>query len=126
MRRIGFCEERGSGIDKVVFQTELHQLPAPLFEAPGDNMRAVLYAHKPFRQMDKGDKLRAAYLHACLRYVERDFMSNTSLRKRFGIEEKNSAIASRIIKDTLEAGLIVPFDEESSRKYMKYIPIWAK
>ena len=76
--------------------------------------------------MDKGDKLRAAYLHACLRYVERDFMSNTSLRKRFGIEEKNSAIASRIIKDTLEAGLIVPFDEESSRKYMKYIPIWAK
>ena len=29
MRRVGICEERGSGIDKVVFQVELYQLPAP-------------------------------------------------------------------------------------------------
>ena len=29
MRRFRICEERGSGIDKVVFQTELFQLPAP-------------------------------------------------------------------------------------------------
>lgn len=33
MRRINICEERGSGIDKVVFQTELYQLPAPVFES---------------------------------------------------------------------------------------------
>lgn len=32
MRGIGVCEERGSGVDKVVFQTELYQLPAPVFE----------------------------------------------------------------------------------------------
>ena len=35
MRRIGVCEERGSGVDKVVFQTEFYQLPAPLFEIGG-------------------------------------------------------------------------------------------
>jgi ATP-dependent DNA helicase RecG len=34
MRRFRICEERGSGIDKVVFEVELFQLPAPLFEAP--------------------------------------------------------------------------------------------
>ena len=34
MRRFRICEERGSGIDKVVFQVELFQLPAPLFEVP--------------------------------------------------------------------------------------------
>jgi len=28
MRRFRICEERGSGIDKVVFQVELFQLPA--------------------------------------------------------------------------------------------------
>jgi len=28
MRRIHICEERGSGVDKVVYQTELYQLPA--------------------------------------------------------------------------------------------------
>jgi predicted HTH transcriptional regulator len=34
MRRFRICEERGSGIDKVVFQVELFQLPAPLFKGP--------------------------------------------------------------------------------------------
>lgn len=40
MRRFGICEERGSGWDKVVFQTELYQLPAPLPEATGDHTSA--------------------------------------------------------------------------------------
>jgi len=126
MRRIGVCEERGSGIDKVVFQTELFQLPAPLFEVTDEHTRAVLFAFRPFKKMDKSDRVRACYLHACLRYVERDFMTNTTLRARFGIDEKNSAIVSRIIKDTLDAGLIMAYDEDASRKFMKYIPCWAR
>ena len=32
MRRMNVCEERGSGIDKVIFQVELFQLPAPDFQ----------------------------------------------------------------------------------------------
>jgi predicted HTH transcriptional regulator len=39
MRRMGICEERGSGIDKVVFETEYYQLPAPLFEVTGQSTR---------------------------------------------------------------------------------------
>lgn len=35
MRRIGICEERGSGWDKVVFQTEFYRLPPPLVEGGG-------------------------------------------------------------------------------------------
>lgn len=126
MRRIGVCEERGSGVDKVVIQTEIFQLPAPLFETTGEHTRAVLFAHRQFRAMDKADRIRACYLHACLHYVQRDYMTNTTLRDRFGIEEKNSSMASRIIKDASEAGLIVPFDENAGRKYMKYLPWWAK
>jgi ATP-dependent DNA helicase RecG len=34
LRRFRICEERGSGIDKVVSEVELFQLPAPLFEKP--------------------------------------------------------------------------------------------
>ena len=30
MRRIGICEERGSGFDKVVLQTEIYQLSVPV------------------------------------------------------------------------------------------------
>lgn len=125
MRRIGVCEERGSGVDKVVFQTELYQLPAPLFETTDEHTLAVLFAHRELREMDKGDRIRACYLHACLKYVQRDRMTNTTLRERFGIEEKNSATASRIIKETLDAGLVRPYDESTSRKFMKYVPWWA-
>ncbi len=125
MRRIGVCEERGSGIDKVVFQTELFQLPAPNFEITGDNTRAALFAQRPLKKMDKSDRIRACYLHACLKYVNRDHMTNTSLRDRFGIEAKNSAQASRIIKETLDDDLIRPYDESASRKFMKCVPSWA-
>jgi len=125
MRRVGVCEERGSGVDKVVFQTEYYQLPAPVFEETDEHTRCVLFAHREFRDMDKQDRIRATYLHACLRYVQRDYMTNSTLRERFGIEEQNSAMASRIIKDALEAGEIRQFDESASRKYMKYVPWWA-
>jgi ATP-dependent DNA helicase RecG len=77
MRRVGICEERGSGIDKVVFQVEFFQLPAPLFEVPGGFTRAVLFAHKTLSAMDKNDRVRACYLHACLKYVNRDYLTNT-------------------------------------------------
>lgn len=125
MRRIGVCEERGSGVDKVVFQTELYQLPAPLFETTDEHTRAVLFAHREFKEMDKEDRIRACYLHACLKNVQRDFMTNTTLRERFGIEDKNSATASRIIKETIIAGLIRCHDETAGSKARKYLPWWA-
>lgn len=125
MRRIGICEERGSGVDKVVSQTELYQLPAPLFETTEEHTRAVLFGHREFREMDKDDRIRACYLHACLKYVQRDFMTNTTLRERFGIEDKNSAMASRIIKDTLSKGLIRCHDDSVGSKARKYLPSWA-
>lgn len=126
MRRIGVCEERGSGVDKVVFQTEFYQLPAPLFETTDEHTRAVLFAHREFRDMDKADRVRACYLHACLRYVQRDDMTNTTLRERFGIEEKNSSMVSRVIKDTIAAGLIVCHDDTVGSRARKYLPRWAR
>lgn len=125
MRRMGICEERGSGVDKVVFQTELYQLPAPMFEVSGANTRAILFAPRPLNKMDKHDRIRACYLHASLRYVSRDYMTNATLRNRFGISAKNSASASRIIKEAIEAGAIRPFDESAARRLMKYVPFWA-
>lgn len=125
MRRIGICEERGSGVDKVVAISEFYQLPAPLFETTEAHTRAVLFAHRELKEMDRADRIRACYLHACLRYVQRDQMTNTSLRARFGIDEKNSATASRLIREALEAGAIVAYDTNAAKKYMKYLPWWA-
>jgi len=75
--------------------------------------------------MDKKDRIRACYLHACLRYVQRNFMTNTTLRERFGIEPKNSATVSRIIKDTIEADLIRCQDDSVGTKARRYLPWWA-
>ena len=46
MRRFGICEERGSGIDRVVFEMEFFQLPAPRFEVPEEFTRVVLLSGK--------------------------------------------------------------------------------
>lgn len=126
MRRIGVCEERGSGIDKVVFETEFYQLPAPLFETVGDNTRITLFAHRPFSAMDRKERVRATYLHACLRFVERDYLTNTTLRDRFGIDKENSAMVSRVISDALEDNAIKLANPESaSKKFASYQPFWA-
>lgn len=125
MRRVGICEERGSGIDKVVFQIELFQLPAPLFEVPGESMRVTLFGHRVLKDMEKADRVRACYLHACLRYVTRQPMTNTSIRERFGIDEKNAALASRLLGEAVEAGMILVRDSEAGTRNRTYLPFWA-
>lgn len=59
IRRIGVCEERGSGIDKVVFETEFYQLPAPSFETPEVSTRSVLFSYKRLNDMDRSEKVWA-------------------------------------------------------------------
>ena len=126
MRRINICEERGSGIDKVIHWAEVFQLPAPDFQATHQHTKAVLFAYKKLAEMSKADRLRACYQHAALQYVSNSRMTNASLRTRFSISPQNYATASRIIGETLEAGLIKPYDPENrSKKHAKYVPYWA-
>ena len=125
MRRFDICEERGSGIDKVVAQIEAHQLPAPLFETPPGFTRVVLFARKPMADMDRAERVRACYLHACLKHVTRGFLTNASLRQRFGITTNNKAMVSRRIREAVDAGAIKPFDPQAARKLMRYVPFWA-
>ena len=125
MRRLNICEERGSGIDKVLFECEMHQLPAPKFIEGENYTRIILYAHKTLRQMDKEDKIRAAYLHSCLKIVSGEYMTNQTLRDRFGIEDKNYSMASRIISESIKSGMVKDYDpESSSKKHAKYVPFW--
>ena len=45
-----------SGVDKVVFQTEFAQLPAPDFSTAGDNTVAILFGPRALAEMDKRDR----------------------------------------------------------------------
>lgn len=125
MRRVHICEERGTGIDKTVFQTELYQLPAPIFETTDEHTRVVLFAHKNLNAMDKNDRVRACYLHACLKWVSKDYLTNASLRERFGVEEKNKAAVSRYIREAVESNAIKPLDVTAPKRMMRYVPYWV-
>lgn len=126
MRRLGICEEKGSGIDKVVNSAEVFQLPAPDFRVGERRTVSILYAHKPFEEMSGKDRVRACYQHCCLRYVMNEKMTNHSLRERFKQPETKAALVSQVIGATVKAGKIKLDDSSArSRRYACYVPYWA-
>jgi len=126
MRRMGICEEKSSGIDRVVEAAEVYQLPAPDFRSGFQRTSVMLYGPRPFEEMDRNDRVRACYQHCALKWVMSERMTNQSLRERFHLGEDKAAIASQVIAATIEAGLVKP-DESvgGSRKFARYLPFWA-
>jgi ATP-dependent DNA helicase RecG len=126
MRRMFICEERSSGIDRVVMDCEFHQLPAPNFGASHNRTIVTIYGPRSFEEMDRNDRIRACYQHCALKWVLREPMNNQTLRERFGLPDGKQAVVSQIIKDALD-GELIKLDESSgeSKRYAKYLPIWA-
>jgi ATP-dependent DNA helicase RecG len=126
MRRMGLCEEKGSGIDKVVHLSEAFQLPAPDFRTSETRTTAILFAHRGFTDMSKADRVRACYQHCVLKYVSNERMSNQSLRDRFRLPESKAATVSQVISATRDADLIkADQSDTSSTRYARYLPFWA-
>lgn len=123
MRRMRLCEEQGSGLDKVVDQVELYQLPAPLFRASDGSMQVTLYGPRTFAQMTPDERVRACYQHAVLKFVSGTRMKNATLCARFGIAKQNAAQASVVIAQAQREGRIKPADPERPRS--GYVPFWA-
>lgn len=126
MRRFGICEEKSSGIDRVVETAELMQLPAPEFLTSHKRTLVVIHGPRSFRDMNGGDRVRACYQHCVLQYVLRKQMTNQSLRERFGLSEGSSNTVSQIITLTIDQKLIKSDpNAPDSRRYARYIPVWA-
>jgi ATP-dependent DNA helicase RecG len=126
MRRMRICEERGSGIDKVVHAAEEALLPPPDFQVVEDHVRVLIFSPRPFQDMTREERVRAAYQHASLQWVSNQRMTNGSLRQRFGIAEKNLAMVSRVISDAVDQHLVKVFDPSNrSRRNSQYVPFWA-
>lgn len=126
MRRFGICEEKSSGIDRVVETAELLQLPAPDFLAEHQRTVVVIYGARDFRSMDRADRVRACYQHCVLQWVLRKKMTNQTLRERFGLSERSGNSVSQIISAAVDQALIkLDPGAPDSRKYARYIPAWA-
>ncbi|GHT41840.1 hypothetical protein AGMMS49965_12280 [Bacteroidia bacterium] len=77
-------------------------------------------------EMTKEDRIRACYQHCCLKYMEKEHMTNQSLRVRFEIEDKNYPMVSKLMKETCNSGLIKEYQPENkSKKFTSYIPYWG-
>jgi len=125
MRRFRLCEELGTGWDKIILSCEFNQLPAPKIGLYEESMRVTLFSEIPFANIPAEDKIHACYFHACIKYVQGEQLTNSSLRERFGLSSTASASISRLIKEAVRKNLIKPFDPDTAPKYMKYIPAWA-
>lgn len=125
MRRLRMCEELGTGWDKIVLICERYCLPAPKIDLYEDSTKVTLFSNMPFSRLSLEDKLWACYLHACIKHVEGEQLTNSSLRIRFGLKESSSGTISRLIKEAVSKELIKPLDPTTAPRYMKYIPIWA-
>lgn len=123
MRRMGMCEEQGSGLDKVFSEAESRQMPPPLLKSGDASMQVVLYGPRSFADMSMNERIQVCYFHAVLAFLRGERMKNAALCARFGIERRNAAQVSAVIKKTMEKKLIKYADE--TRPRAGYHPQWA-
>lgn len=124
-KKMHLVEARGSGIDKVVITLETDILPAPTIVAKENNTLVTLYQRKAFTNMGDRERVNAIYYHASRLYLENSFMTNKSVRERFGLSAKQSAMASKAIALAVKGGWVKAYDENAGNKFMQYIPFWA-
>ena len=85
-----------------------------------DNPPKSLFSYLEFANISMEDKLWATYLHACIKFMEGQALTNTSLRERFGLSETAAGSISRLIKEAVNKNLIRPVDPTTARKHMRY------
>ena len=132
MSMLHICEERGRGLDKALLAIEAQSanaavhMPAPEFRSTGTGFVATLHGPRQFKDLTKQDKLRATYQHCVLAYLNKNYMSNSTLRARFSLKDDDYQIVSAIIAQSIEARLISPADSDQGRKTARYVPAWAR
>jgi hypothetical protein len=73
--------------------------------------------------MERDERVRACYQHACLQWVSGQVRTNANLRQRLGIEQSNYPMASLVIKDTLGAQLAKLLNADGTQGgAAKYVP----
>nr|WP_298573035.1 ATP-binding protein [uncultured Mogibacterium sp.] len=125
MRRLGICEELGTGWDRVATYCETYLLPAPQIDIYEENTKVTVFGPIAYKNMTQETRLWTCYLHACLKYVNQEKATNSTLRDRLGLASTAAASASRLINLAVEAELIKPLDPNTAPRYMSYIPFWA-
>lgn len=124
-RRFKICEEQGTGFEKAITAIEFFGLPPLKMEETESSFKVIMYSPKTFAEMTREERIEACYQHSIIQYYGAGGMNNSSLRKRFGMHEKQSSQVSRLIKEAITVGRIKQKDPESSQKFAVYLPYWV-
>ncbi len=125
-RRMGLCEQLGSGWDRIVGLCEDGNLPTPRAELFEHSTVVSMFERVPYDEMPPGDRIWACYMHTCRMHIQGREMTNRSLRQRFDLEGRNATVSvSRLIKATRDRGLIKSSDGGTGPRNQGYIPYWA-
>lgn len=122
--KLGICEKRGTGWDKVAEETGKLKYPAPTVSATDRHTVVTLIKQKTLADMTQEEKIWSLYINACFLWVERIYTTNSTVRDLFNIDESNKAIASRLLSQAVEDGKIKIFDEDAGSRSRKYVPIY--
>ena len=125
LRECGLCEERGSGVGRACRAIESKFQASPLFENIEDSTVVTLFQTSNYLAMSNEDRIRACYQHAQLQYLEGNPISNSTLRRRLGLNKNQSASATGVINDTIKTKLIKPVDSNQGNKNSRYVPYYA-
>ena len=123
---MGICERRGLGWDKVVSEANINTMPTPSIEVINSTTKISLYKERGLNNMTEEQIIWTIYTTACLLHERGECLTNTDVRRCFGIDDKNSAMASRILSKACSSGVIKVFDTQSSLKNRRYVPQWVK
>jgi len=71
MRRLGICEELGTGWDRVATYCELYLLPAPQIEIYEENTRVIVSAPALYKNMTQDERKALDMLFTCMPKVHK-------------------------------------------------------
>jgi predicted HTH transcriptional regulator len=123
LRRIDVCEERGSGIDKIMQEIEKHHemLSVPKFEVLEKHTRVIFSATKTFAEISQESRIMTCYFHACLKYMNNSYMTRKTLRQRLHCSD---SAAKQVIAQTCDKSLLRLLNPNAKRNF-QYLPYWA-
>jgi predicted HTH transcriptional regulator len=121
-RRYRICEERGTGFQKVIQDIELFGLPPLQITAHENAFSVTLCAPRALPTWAPPSASKPATSTPCCSTLQ-PTLTNTSLRQRFQLHDKQRNSITNLIADAVAAGRIKRKDSSSGNKLPNTSPL---
>lgn len=122
---VHICEARGTGIDLMEEWMGAYGLPSPFIQGSNGSTHLVLKHREKLSDWSNVDVSNTIYMFACFAFISGNEIGNADLRQRLGIKEESAAMVSRLVKQSIDEGLIKIANPNAGAKARKYVPFWA-